>query len=63
MIIGLGTGRCGTGSLAEILGLNHETAVLPWNRDMTRFKSVWQGVRRVKGDVDSYWMPYVEVYS
>ena len=60
MLIGLGTGRCGTGSLAETLGLNHEAAVLPWKKSLVRLGCVWQGVRRSKGDVGSYWLPYVE---
>lgn len=60
LIFGLGTGRCGTGSLAEILGLSHESALLPWEPDEVRFRQVWSFVCRHGGDVGFYWINYVD---
>lgn len=73
LIIGLGTGRCGTKSLAEFLSKQADThvthefgdrPVLPWKKDEGSFKSVLMELRsrraRVAGDVGFYHLPYVE---
>lgn len=60
LVFGLGTGRCGTKTLASFLGLPHEGFHLPWIYQDDLF---WEAVRRVellRGDVGCYWLNYVE---
>lgn len=66
IVIGLGSGRCGTTSLAALLGLPHEQCEpLPWQvneQELLRRLSVWKsGKVRVVGDVGFYYLPYVKL--
>jgi sulfotransferase family protein len=73
IILGLGTGRCGTRSLANLLNRQPRTRItheepprLPWNvkdrdaicRRLDRMQQTRQG--EVIGDVASYFLPYAE---
>lgn len=58
-VIGLGTGRCGTKSLARLLNLPHESkpGILI---DDHHFKELWETVKAHGGDVGFYWMAWIE---
>jgi len=63
IIIGLGTGRCGTRSMAKFLtkhGIDatHEKYRLNWNPE--KQKNIEGILDRFKPDVAYYWLPYVE---
>lgn len=74
VVIGLGSGRCGTASLARLLNLQpnasvtHEACPLPWEfcrdiwdwnmRKLNSGKPPWD--KEVVGDVGYYWVNYVE---
>ena len=63
MIIGLGSGRCGTHSLAELLGLPHEFedgGPLPWATDLDKLKRRLAQVEPLGGDVAYWWLNYVK---
>lgn len=71
LIIGLGTGRCGTVSLATLLdaqpnvSVTHEsTPLLPWTislRDLDdKLESLMHRNVRMAGDIAYYYLPYVE---
>lgn len=70
VIIGLGSGRCGTRSLAELLNLQpdsfvtHEALPMPWNRqpDVTSLMigRLLARTENIIGDVGYYWINYVE---
>lgn len=74
LIIGLGSGRCGTGSLAILLNMQptacvtHEGFVpLPWIKSFTHFKFNFEFIINTYpgnfvGDVAFYHLPYVEWY-
>lgn len=66
-IIGLGTGRCGTNSLADLLnmqpGINisHEYLFpLPWNFSLEVIQRRIYDLRKKNGDVAFYYLNYVE---
>lgn len=70
VVIGLGSGRCGSVSLAHLLDaqpgatVSHESKpMLPWRRSDADFSRKWQELlaRRGKlvGDVCHSWLPYV----
>lgn len=71
IIIGLGTGRCGTMSLAKILDGQENTSIshefcrsdLPWNKDINKFEKLYDLMNKRKegivGDVSFYLLPYV----
>lgn len=59
LVIGLGSGRCGTRSLARILGLSHEGYPLPWKNDEHLFKISLAKLLQTDGDVGLYWLNYV----
>lgn len=73
IVIGLGTGRCGTVSLAKLLSLQidtnatHENILLPWKQDIKKFDVAWRALRnrgffyQYTCDVAFYWLPYVEM--
>ncbi|MFV1968842.1 MAG: glycosyltransferase [Pirellulaceae bacterium] len=76
LILGIGTGRCGTRSLATLLNHQPSTAVahelrplLPWDRGAatsdikTRFDRFSDGYPQVQriGDVAQFYLPYVEL--
>jgi hypothetical protein len=73
IVIGLGTGRCGTQSLATFLGqqpyagVTHESLRLPWIADAKRFDSAFRLLLarpgKVIGDVASYWLPYAPMLA
>lgn len=60
MIIGLGCGRCGTTSLAEILRLPHEGTLLPWDFQERRYRVALNRALQAGGDVGYSWLNYVE---
>ena len=70
IVIGLGSGRCGTMSLAGLLNkqpcsmVTHENLTMPWNRNPDihelRFKSLLSRDADLTGDVGYYWIIYVE---
>lgn len=75
LILGIGTGRCGTKSIARTLSRNPATHVLhesppplPWDRNLAetslleRFNHIAElcGPHERIGDVASYYLPYVE---
>ncbi len=60
MIIGLGSGRCGTMTLSKILGLPHEAKLLPWDFDEERFARALKHAERNGGAVGCFWLNYVE---
>lgn len=70
MIIGLGSGRCGTASLATLLNeqvnaeVTHEGCPLPWDFDSEIWKFISNNLfsrkADVVGDVGYYWINYVE---
>lgn len=71
IVIGLGTGRCGTVSLQKMLSqirnsfFVHEGFMLPWYGDPNdAIKKMYTFIRetdkRVCGDVGFYWLPYVD---
>ena len=74
LIIGLGSGRCGTASLAHLLNLQegasvtHEFCTLPWEFDeeiwvwnMGRLLfGKWPYDTDIIGDVGFYWINYIE---
>lgn len=70
VVIGLGSGRCGTRSLAELLNLqpdsfvSHEALPMPWNRhpDVTSLMigRLLERTASITGDVGYYWINYVE---
>src|SRR6185437_11882599 len=73
-ILGIGSGRCGTLSLAHVLAAQPEThathedpPLLPWKRDedrpvmeqrFVRWRRRWK--EPVVADVASFYLPYVE---
>lgn len=69
LILGCGTGRCGTKSLQHLLNLqgrycfNHETLGLPWEADIPAFKEylslVTKSPSQFEGEVAFYLLPYV----
>lgn len=70
IIIGLGTGRCGTLSLSHLLNIQpnadvtHERKpILPWKFDRTliqqKIESLLESDRAIVGDVALYYLPYV----
>lgn len=76
-IIGLGTGRCGTHSLAKVLNgqegslITHEigdSPVFPWKKDEEVLYRFFRGVEGMEahychvGDVGFYHLPYIEDY-
>ena len=62
MIIGLGTGRCGTKSLSKLLRVPHERGgPLPWKKDIALLEARYKGLRKYNGDVGFYYLPYVEL--
>lgn len=73
LVIGLGTGRCGTASLAAFLmqqpyaDVSHEFRLLPWTPHAPRFDTVFRSLLarpgRVIGDVASYWLPYIPLLA
>ncbi|MGM5483024.1 MAG: galactosyltransferase-related protein [Nanobdellota archaeon] len=71
IVIGLGTGRCGTVSLVSTLNqlkssfFVHEGFMLPWEGSKERMLSelknfVNESYSSLIGDVGFYWLPYVE---
>lgn len=60
IVIGLGSGRCGTRSLAAILGVTHEAMPLPWEQHDTLFLGALRRVEMSHGDVGCYWLNYTE---
>ena len=60
IVIGLGTGRCGTKTLSRILGFTHEGRHLPWIYCEPLFQNALSFVREHRGDVGCYWLNYVE---
>jgi hypothetical protein len=60
VIIGLGCGRCGTTSLAEVLKLPHEATTLPWEFHERRFRLAMSRIQQSGGDVGFGWLNYVE---
>lgn len=70
VVIGLGSGRCGTRSLAELLNLQpdslvtHEALPMPWNRkpDVTSLMigKLLERTTNIIGDIGYYWINYVE---
>ena len=75
IIIGLGTGRCGTHSLAQLLNRQPNTNVtheinnrpfLPWDRDLRKLKQFFNiidaklKIFNTVGDVAFYHLPYVD---
>ena len=71
LIFGLGTGRCGTVSLSELLNIQagfavtHESEpLLPWEFDKKaiekKLEQLLQYEGAVVGDVAFYYLPYVE---
>lgn len=74
LVVGLGTGRCGTHSLVELLNRQPESAVtheefplLPWRR-VPGYPGIAERLRRIRrsrtgrlvGDVASFYLPYAE---
>ncbi len=59
LVFGLGSGRCGTGSLAKILGVPHEGNAVPWKHHENRYLEVLEMARKTGGNVACYWLPYV----
>jgi len=72
IIFGLGSGRCGTSSLAYLLNaqegalVSHELSpILPWDFDQNGIQFRWDqlnhqaGTYPVVGDVGIYYIPYV----
>ncbi len=68
LIIGLGTGRCGTVSLSKLLkqqniNASHEINILPWefNKEMidNALKSIINRDNDIISDVAFYYLPYV----
>jgi hypothetical protein len=68
-IFGLGTGRCGTQSLAKLLNAQQESkitheysSILPWDKDIVafdnKFKEISSRSGHFIGDVASYYLPY-----
>lgn len=74
IIIGLGTGRCGTTSLSRLLNIQkkshftHEHAFekMPWKIDEKRFKNLYSKFLNTDydflGDVSFYNLPYVDLF-
>jgi len=73
LVLGLGTGRCGTVSLSRLLdiqegyGVTHEMYRLPWIVDTGEFEKIAHILRStttpIAGDVAFYLMPYFELFS
>lgn len=70
LIIGCGTGRCGTVSLSDLLrrqGINssHEHMLMPWDVDMDKFNqnlnSIMKRHEGVVADTAFYYLPYLEI--
>lgn len=59
LVFGLGTGRCGTLSLAHLLGVSHEMQLLPWEPEPKLLDALWPRVVRAGGDVSLSWLGYV----
>lgn len=70
LVFGLGTGRCGTFSLSELLNrqpdseVSHEVNFLPWDYDektlLINLNSILNRKSQYVGDVGFYWLNYVE---
>ena len=64
--VGLGTGRCGTRSLAALFresGLvctHEELPHLPWQFDEQQIDERYKKIRRGEGDVAFYYLPYAD---
>lgn len=61
MILGIGSGRCGTLSLAKVLGTTHEAMNLPWEVDAFRFEKAWKRIAGTPGDVSMGWLRYLDL--
>lgn len=71
LLIGLGTGRCGTVSLSKLLSMQkdckvtHEKHMMPWSVNENLFeqtyKSITSGEESFIGDVAFYHLPYVDL--
>lgn len=68
IIIGLGTGRCGTVSFSNLLGLQgisstHEHKLLPWNVSIRDFNIMMDILKKrpsdIVADTSFYWLPYL----
>ncbi len=70
VVIGLGSGRCGTMSLGSLLNLQinslvtHEGLPMPWNREPDvheeMFNRLFARDAAIMGDSGYYWINYVE---
>lgn len=68
VIIGLGTGRCGTMSLANLLSSQsgvivpheYQALPLPWDFSQTALERKIESLRYINGDVGFYYLNYVE---
>lgn len=66
LVIGLGTGRCGTMSLSQLLGVPHEPGLpLPWQEDRLAFEATSQALlgqhQTPRGAVAFYLLQYVRL--
>ena len=61
IIIGLGSGRCGTVSLSKLLDIEHEPRpLLPWIYSERLFKKNLHWIKEGEGAVASYYLHYVK---
>lgn len=60
MIIGCGTGRCGSKSLAGLLEINHELKpLLPWYYRESLYEKKWKQLLKEGGDVSMSYLNYL----
>ncbi len=60
MIFGVGSGRCGTKTLAKILGIPHEVVLMPWSFSATKYGKAMTTALQQGGAVGCYWLPHLE---
>lgn len=59
LVFGMGSGRCGTVTLAQLLQVTHEAVPLPWDADPIRLAHAVRSAVRNGGDVGMTWLRFV----
>ena len=58
MIFAVGFSCCGMKTLAQVLDIPHEAALLPWSFSQTKYDQALKLALHQGGAVVCYWLPY-----
>ena len=56
MIFAVGSGRCGTKTMAQVLDIPHKAVLLPWTFSQTKYKKTPKTALAQCGAVGCYWI-------